>query len=255
MSHLVAAYSRPQAEAGVFIEQTDYAPYTGQVTRYAMAVLLDNLLFDKDKELPTDCGIVGGAFMTVVLFYPSPAELPFTAHVSRGDLGPGQVENSSRSEIINFRLDQTASLRYPAQEITGVEWLTDTFDAKLQPAPRPSLSLSGQSSVMASAKIYGAARITYTVRVQIHSLVIAGREESIENKYSSVAYAVYSGGVDWLELSAPPGAEDYDGDCKHGGGQVTPDDDPDDPEPDADGADRTIKIDYCSREIISDSAA
>ena len=253
MSSLLVAYGLDLPGSQLLIEQTAYAPYTGRITKLAMGVLLSNLIYGREDALPVDCGFDGDAFIVGLLVYPRTPELQFTMYLSHGSMGVPAIEESVQEEIINLRLETKSALKYPVLAVSKTEWLGDIYDKDFNLVPAPLVAKFGDGIVTA-APVYGSVRVTYTSLRYSYPVTIASREESIANKYSSVAFGVYSGGVDWLELSAPPGAEEFDGDCRYGGStvHVNPPDDPDD-DGDGGGADRLIKFDYCTRELISDT--
>ena len=83
---------------------------------------------------------------------------------------------------------------------------------------------------------------------------IEKRDDSIDNQFQSVAYAVWDGGVQWHELSPPSGYDITEGNCGNGlpGGSSTICDPNHDKYIKAVRADRYIGIDYCTQVVRED---
>ena len=251
MSELIATYGL-QGGSKLLIEQTDYAPYAGKVTKYAMAVLLGNLIYGREDRIPVDCGFDGSQVVTGIMVYPKTPGLQFTMQLSYGGLSEPVVEESEQEEIINLLLNGSASLKYPASSLTSVEWLGDIYDKDFNLRSAPPIALGGDG-IKIGGKVYGAVRVRYRSTRYSYIASIPRRDETSSNKYSSVAFGVYSGGVDWLELSAPPGADELTGDCGWGGKVIIDPYEPPPGEPPVGGANRTIEVDYCSQNIVGNT--
>lgn len=245
------------------IEQEEWAPYTGYVTKANVVKYLAELLYGSGDEVQVDCGMVGDTVVCGVFAYPLEPDLTYQLHTSWGELSERSVEEIEHEEIINVTLrrnddtDQVyseESLTYPALEILSTEWLGDTYGADGAYIAPPVITTDG-ATLQIGAACYGAVRVRYRVLRHTYILNIARREESIQNHFSAVVFGVYSGGINWLEIDPPPGAEEYAADLECGWGNhgvVEPEEDDPLEDPPMRHANRRQVKDYCSQEITSD---
>jgi len=254
MTSLTATYAQQESEASLLIEQQDYDDYTGTVTKYSVSRILANLIYGVEYEDYVACGVEDDSYETVIDVYPTPPDLAFSMHLTSGTLSDAAPDLVERTEIIHFRLDAPA-LSYPGLAIVSLDWLGEVYDAAFGLIGSSSMTIN-DGALKTSVPVYGSARVTYTTVCASYNVTVTAREDSLENKYSCVAYGVYSGGVDWLEIDPPYGAEDSDGDCLGVSADVfiDPGDDPGG-DPSAEGENRHMVLDYCTMELISDTAS
>jgi hypothetical protein len=242
----------------LMIEQRGWRPYTGYVTAANAVLFLGRMLYgeetDNNWSERTDCGMTGTDMVTGIYAYPAYPALAYQIAASYGYLSEGVREEIEQEEVLQFSMTDEVSTKYPSQGIISAEVLGDLYDAGGGIVALPAISIE-QDKVTLSRAVYGSIKIKYLVLRDTYILTVTRRdpETTVENFYSSVVYAWYDGGGgDWLTVEAPPGAEEFDADCGwYRGGSVTgPDDEPN--VPTAAGADRYIRIDYCSGEIRSD---
>lgn len=259
MEQLTAIYGLGnRSPAGLIImEQLDWMPYVGGLSRFAMATYLAGLIYDSEIYQPYyDCGVVDGRYQTIVYVYPLVAGLNYQAYLSYGELGERRVEMAEMQESVQVKLNTSFDIKYLVDEIISYEWQGDCYDRDLAVVPAPVLRVSSdRRSIMIGAEVYGTVNLKYRTERHTYSVAVTRREEAAENRYSSTCFCVYDGGPpEHLVLSPPPGAEEFDGDCAEGGGgnriNPPPDPDPDWPDP---HADRNTVYDWCDKHLISDT--
>ncbi|MDX9781178.1 MAG: hypothetical protein RBT66_09105 [bacterium] len=242
----------------LMLEQRGWRPYTGYVTAANAVAFLGRMLYgeetDNNWSERTDCGMTGEDMVTGIFAYPAYPDLAYQIAASYGILSEGVREEIEQEEVLQFSLEDEASTKYPSQGIISAEPLGDLYDAGGGIVPIPAISIE-QDKVTLSRAVYGSIRITYRVLRDTYILTVTRRdpETTVENFYSSVAYAWYDGGGDWLTVEAPPGADEFDSECgwSSGLGSATwPDDEHN--RPVSSGADRRIVIEYCSGVVWSD---
>jgi len=244
----------------LMIEQRGWRPYTGYVTAANAVAFLGRMLYgeetDNNWSERTDCGMEGEDMVTGIYAYPAYPALAYQIAASYGYLSEGVREEIEQEEVLQFSMADEVRTKYPSQGIISAEVLGDLYDAGGGIVALPTISIVGDT-VTLSREVYGSIKIKYLVLRDTYILTVTRRDPAItvENFYSSVVYAWYTGGGDWLTVEAPPGAEEFDAECGwYRGGWlarvIEPDDEPN--VPTAAGADRYIRIDYCSKEIRSD---
>lgn len=234
------------------IEQDEWSAYAGAMTKLNMVKTLAEMFYGTDYGASVDCGFVDGKVETTVRVYPYEPERSYTPKLTYGELGECEVVDDVIEEKVRFSLETSASLKYPSQGIESVEWAGDCYNADLDAVDAPTLSIVDDDTVSASVAVYGTATVKYRVVCHKYEISISIRDEAEENKYSSVFYCVWGGGVEHLVLSDPPGADELEGECGLGDYiSITPPD-PSDPALQNPHADRHTKRDWCSRTLISD---
>lgn len=238
------------------IEQDDWLPYTGVVTRAEMVRFVAAILYGGVYESRLECGLAGGAVVCAIRVYPRIPALAYQFSTSWGTLSERAVIEPEIEEIINFRLTDREEPSHPARSISSATWLAETYDSSGAVIPAPQLTIDGDS-ILAAVPVYGAVRVTYTTERHDYLLTAPRRDDAVDNHFSAVVYGVYDGGINWLEVEMPPGIEgfeaDADADCGWGsvdGAITTPDDEARPVLPS--GADRLTVVDYCSQTVVSD---
>lgn len=250
-THAINLTRQTIEESGLFIEQENYGRYDGFLSLAGMYNLLFNLLdgeLPDDPECYPDCG-------TNVYVYRYDLTLNYKLYVSYGSLGQKIQEETFYIEKVRVSMESEVGLKYPCfGEITS-RWLGDkVWDKNGREIATPSYTVE-IDKVVFDEPVYGTLLLAYKINRDAYALALPKREGADQNKYTSVAYAIYSGGPTWLELEPPPGAEETDQQCKGGGGggTVNPPE-PEDSPPYAPNVDAKKVIDYCTQEVTSDNS-
>lgn len=242
-----ASYRLPESRELIKLEQAEWNPAIGQLTAGTVVRHLSALLYGT-RSAGVDCGVTDSGMPTAVNAYPAYEHLAYTLKLSYGELGERIVKDKEIQEEALVSPDKEIEVEYPIKEILMVSWQGKTYNKKLQVVSPPELIISDdKKSVSCSEPVYGRLRFKYTTVCHTYTVSVPKRDDSIENKYTSVAYAIYDGKPVWLVLKPPAGSDQTEGDCA-GGTSITPPDD--DPLPKPYG---NVKIvwDYCAREEIS----
>lgn len=254
MAVLTAYISRPAAAVRdlLVIEQEGYGATDGYLSRAGLYLGLLALL---DGEQPAEPVCVDDC-RTALYVYRRDLLLNYRLAVSHGKLGaPVREDDIYFTERLKFVMSDTMPFRYPCRDVVESRWLGDVvYDQDGGEVDPPGQTPSVDAMTL-TQPVYGTLAVTYRIDRDRYDLELPAREAAIENRYSSVAYAVYTGGLQWLAVQPPPGAEESGQQCSGGWGaslSVIP---PDDPGlPTAPNADAEIVIDYCSQEVISDTS-
>jgi len=262
-TELTINYSLPtpgSTSANVLLEQKEWNDNTGYVTKANFIRFMGRLIYGSGTDYAwaedIACGWDAEGITATIYAYPSPYTLAYTIEATYGDLSDGIQEIVNQEESIKFSLTKEASLKYPVYEMTEDPFpLGDFYDVNGDQILFDSftVTVSGQD-IKLSQKIYGTIKFKYKSLRYTYTLRLAKRseEEAYENFYSSVVWVGWNGGLRWIEVEIPPGAEDDICGWDDGGSSVGQF--PREPNtPTAAGADRSITIDYCSGEVISDS--
>ena len=256
----------PEASSYLKLEQEPWSDNVGKMSTtrgmLVIAAAANGGLFPE-----VFCGGLNGTFNATVHVYPYPAELPFTLKVSHGHVASRFMALPIREETIQCGFQTELSPEYPVHVWGGVQWVGNCYDRNGNIVPRPTVTRVG-NILKLSEQVYGSIRIRYTVVRHTYTISISSRTDAIENKYQSVAYAVFDGGVVWLDVTAPAGFEEFDGDCGNGAfydDSLLPDGYTDGQlsqttlcstrytrYPIAARADKEVEVDYCTQEVISE---
>lgn len=191
-----------------------------------------------------------GELVATVYAYPSPSNLNFNTRLTHGRITGRQVRTESFEEIILFRISDEERTSYPVSSMQSYRWLGDIYDENGAVVNTPNTSYSNNYFNL-SQKIYGSLLVKYNVRRHIFDIAIPENEDEEDNKWDSVVYATFNGGVSWVEVRGEESNSLSGTECETSVGSVVDsDDDDDDDEGSASG--RYTKIDYCSQDIISD---
>lgn len=243
----------------LMIEQEDWQPYTGVVTRAELVRYLASALYGERYQSRVDCGMAAGAVVCAINVYPRVAGLAYQFHASHGTLSPRTVDMVEEEESINFTLTTEATPTHPPRSISSAEWLAECYDADGVRVDPPPLTIDG-GRLTIPAPVHGAVSVRYTTERHGYILSCQRRAAALDNHYSAAVYGVYAGGINWLEIEMPPGIDTFELDpdavCGWGSGRGTvtwPDGDPypvaDDPHS------RHTEVDYCTQEIIKDEVS
>lgn len=240
----------------LFLEQEDYSPYIGKLTKEVMAWAVIGWIYPElGYETENSCGGEEGVFETTVFAYLYQQDLNYTADLSYGMFtGARTIETLEYVEVIRCQFKEDVEFSYPCEALLDSQWVGGTYDNLGNLVPKPTYT-NDNRTISFSDKVWGSLRVRYTVTRHVYKCRIESREkddESVtENKYSSTAYAVWNGGIDFIGVDAPYGFENTDGEC--GNGDITdidPDPDPERDPPKVDPVNTQTRIDYCSQEEI-----
>ena len=260
-AHITLTYSGQRSEREpldlLLIEQQEWKPYTGVVTKGSMIKYLSALLYSESYEEQLDCGMSGGNVVCSVYVYPRVLGLAYQFHASHGTLSTRLQETVEITEACNFSLESAVAPKYPPLSIASATWADEVYDIVGNSITPPALTIASGEITTALA-VYGAVDITYTTERHTYILTAPRRDEAVDNFYSAVVYGVYAGGLNFLEIEMPPGIEAFEADpgaiCGGGGvdGSIT-DPDEDNPPPPPRPKDRKTVVDYCSQQVASDT--
>jgi len=253
MNTLSLNLSRPASSGrdALIIEQEKPGQADGYLSRAGMYLSLLALI---NGEMPEEPECVNECSTTLYV-YRFDLALSYQLRVSHGSLGPLERQDDLYyTEKIKVSMDDEVRLKYPCWGVVESRWIGDqVWDQDGGAIASPSFAAEVERLRFA-APVYGTLAVTYKINRDKYSLALPKRETAIENKYSSVAFAVYQGGLEYLLVDPPVGMEESDRSCIGGGGSTSitgPEDDPTIPH--APNVDATIEINYCTQEITSDS--
>lgn len=239
----------------LMIEQESWQRYTGKVTKQEMVRLILSWLNNGDYEANANCATDGKTLLCRVLVWPRVAGLIYEMLASWGSLSRPVIEIVEETELLQFHLTDTETPRHPVRQMLSVTWADECYDLTGQSIAAPKLYLSGQD-LRANKKVYGTAEIRYLAERHSYLLTIPRREEAYDKHFEATVAGIYPGGLNWLQMTMPPGIEAFEHDANYrcGGSSsghiIEPKNDDRVPEPD--GRDYEARIDYCSQELISD---
>ncbi len=254
---LVITFAAPAESGGrdpvdaLLLEQAEMGSYSGHVTRGQIVGWLRSMMYGYE-EPEVDCGLDSdGGVNTAVLVYPYDPALAYRLALSHGELGELVVEEVEFVELVHLTPDRTtADLKYPAQAILAAEWIGDGYDGTGAAVPVPAVTVDGLEITLARP-VYGALKVTYRVVVHGYAVTLPAREKALDNRWSSVAYAWWDGGVKWLSLELPDGINNMEEGQPCGWSSTGTARYPDDEirGPQGDSASREIIVDYCTQTI------
>ena len=218
-----------------------------------------------------NCGGLNAEFNAIIYAYPCSSGMSYNFKVSHGSVSTRAIDIVYREEIVQCSMKLSHTLDYPVQSMGATSWIGHCYNASGNITQAPAVSIDGRN-VLFSEEVYGSFRVRYVVIRHIYYVTVSERTNAIENTYQSVVYAVWDGGVNWLDIEAPANFETYAGDC--GNGAFYDDGDGDGLQdgyedgqlsqtsvcsdkyvnvPSVVEADRKITVDYCSQEVIEDT--
>jgi hypothetical protein len=243
------------SEELLVLEQEDWDQDTGLVTKANLARFIYSLLQSMTTgnkvtfPLATDCGLEDGDLVTKIFAYPKVDGLVFTIAVTNGTLESQGIETITNTDLLSFQGTSEETLDYPCHSVISKEVKGGTFDSDKNSLSEPEITIDGDT-VSLSFSAYTAVKVVYETIRYVYKLTIPARD-STYNKYASVVYAYYSGGVVWLDVDEPDTLDDSeDSVCGYNirwGPSPLP------PIKHPGGTTNNVKtIDYCSQEVESE---
>jgi hypothetical protein len=256
IASLSAIYAGPASTsaAKLVLEQAEWSVYTGTVTKQELVRWVAAAVLEEEYTAKIDCGMTGDALICPIYAYPLEADLNYRLLASYGELSERSVEIIEITELVQFRLADTASPKYPARAIVAVEWTVECLDALGELVAPPALTTDGQA-IRSATVVYGTVSATYLCERHTYILNAPRRADALDNNYSAVVAAAVPGFAPVvLVVEMPPGAEAFAADpdaicgASWHGGATWPDED--DSIPEATTANLITEVDYCEQEII-----
>ena len=243
------------------LEQEEWLPSIGLVSSLAAAQFLRNLLYGQDNEVRVDCGINGDSYSTIIYAYPLRPGVQYRIAASRGaEIGPGEFEEvEMEPEIINWNLETSQRLRYPAAAIVAMEWLAGPWGHGGEAVASTGTRLQGDE-LIAATPIAGIQRLIYTSRRYAHLLTVPRREyPGAELQWDCWVMACPPPGKPvLLEVDPPPGAEELaksGADCGYGFSGSAQEDDDESKPPTIGKRRKTDRYNYCTREYLGSTVS
>jgi len=204
-----------------------------------------------------------GSFECKIFVKKSSADLQYTVETSHGSL-TGPFKNTVPAEEF-FRVgpsDSPLKLPWSVASYGSYGWEGQTYDACGRLVVGPALYVNADGHLQWDTPVHGTIHVTATVTEEHFILHAPIRDDAVEgsdNTNYAVVKAIWLGGVFQLEIKPPDLTK---GSCSGGyiGGTIInpPPDDDEDPDDDGDDDDatcgkRTITIDACSGNVLSDT--
>ena len=255
--------SSSSSEKLLTLDQESWEVHTGKMTMANIVRYVRSLMFpdENNQESYVDCGLDSeGRVATVIHVYPLRMNVGYHLYTSYGDLTSRPViSEDPQQEIIKFENASTASLRLPCFGISEWEWLGLIYDVNNNSIPSPSVSFEGKTITLSESiggspqPVYGTVQLTYRTFKKSHGLIVTPRTDVIEGAFSAAVWAVFDGGIEYTELSEPPGAESVHGGFTCGGGSSTNVETPDDlPQHPNGEINKYTDIEYCTQILIEE---
>lgn len=191
-----------------------------------------------------------GELLATLYAYPYPSSLNFNVRLTHGRITSSKQESNAFEEIILFRLSDNERTSYPVSSMQSSTWVGDVYDVEGAIVNPPSKSYSNNYFSL-SRKIYGSLLVKYKVKRYIYELAIPMNEEEEDNKWDTVAYGIFDGGVSWEEIRGDESNSLSGTECTRSI-LSTGDSDGDDEDEEGRSSGRYTKYDYCTQDILYD---
>lgn len=249
---LSVSFSNPSPRRlRVVVEQDEWGK-KGQVSTLSTVLHLGYIIFGAGGQPTLDCGVDGdGNYLSGVSIYVADESVVFDYGITRGVIGATTVGVVVKEESVSFSLDTAVTTKYPVLEGVSFKWSVTPWNAKAEEVPGAVLDFIGDE-VKSSQPVYGTAIIKYKTVQHYIKITVDPRTEAEENRYQSVFWCRWDGGVILTDLKPPPNAEeafDQETTCWGASVSITGPDPPYVP-PHAPDGDRNISSDYCSGKPI-----
>ena len=192
----------------LLLEQEEWKENTGYVTKAALyKSLYTSLMGAVNVSSPVECGFnSNGEIETVIHAYPSDKNLNYSLKATYGDFNGRQINIFKEKEIIDFSLTNTASLKYKSDGNLDYHWVGNVYNENSEIVSNLTINIQ-DSEIKLSEKVYGALSISYNVYRHSYKFIVKPREDEELDIFGAVVYAVYPGGVTWLQLKTPPNSD------------------------------------------------
>lgn len=236
----------------VLLEQREWRPYAGIVTKANMVRYLARILYGDQWQEQIDCGLSGDAIVIGIYVYPLRPGVRFRLAATIGELSDGDYDEVEERESVHFNLEQEARLRHPALRVIDAKWLAGPYLAGGVKTAPPALRVAGQR-LFTAVPVFGSVHVTTVVPRWLFLLTV---------NWDAAASALTGGWAEFaacypppgrpvaLGLSAPPGAQEMAelglpcGYSFHGSSSWPQDDNW--PPKETGGKTKRISGDYCS---------
>jgi hypothetical protein len=205
-----------------------------------------------NKGTAMNCAAFNGELIATIYTYPFPSSLYYSLKCTRGYLRKVSEKLELFKEMIQVRLQdhETAiAAQYPIDSVSFVGWYGDVYTEDGEVIINKPVIRREGNEFYVDRRVFGTIDAHYYVEKHIYEVVVPSKEVDADiesEKYDSVVYAVYTGGVNWLKVNAGMSAEANSW-CEKGWNidwEIDPNNKPLYAEP----KDKTEEFDYCSGE-------
>lgn len=272
---LILSFKNPTSSVqnDLIIEQKKWGVNIGHMTKANFVKFVGRMLYgDPDTVNPgasegglyyeqADCGMSDGFIDTAVWVFPGYPKMPYSVDITHGTIDKGnmKIEVIQKHETAKLNMTDTINPKYPVLSIIGAIVKGNLYDKNGAIISMPDLTIEGDQ-IKLSEKVYGSVFFVYEVLRHEYPVLVPPRDiETVkENRFSSVAYAWFTGGNRHVVMESPNGAEENLEEDVFACGWGSKEKiiaRPDDPKhrPIAAYADRKITIRYCDNQVITDN--
>lgn len=202
----------------VQLEQEEWKETNNIVTKSGLADFMSSILYG-NLISSFNCKVGAGyKFQKFIYAYPSPGTLLYQTGTTYGTKMAGVREQIDIEETLSFSLSTSQTLRYPPSNTVSVRTIpgSDFYDSEGNRVPIPRITVNAKE-VTISEPVYGSLKATYKTYRHTYLVFVPVREEAVENRFQSVFYARWDGGVNLEAIEVPNNADsDYEAglDCK-----------------------------------------
>ena len=252
-SSALATFANKRADlvVGLILEQTPWSSNIGVVTKEVIIKKIQDLLagFGADKT-GVDCGMDAiDKYSSLVVAYLYDRDLVYDIGISSGTLSEQPlIFDKDIIQTVDFNMTTSAPLDYPAHSEVSIVWQQGPWDEDGGEISSFVQKVTG-NALEVNKKLNGTATLTYKTVAHSYGFTITA-DDGVEDRFKSVAWARWDGGVEHIELKAPPNADEaLDQGIKcYDIVKIEPND-PFVP-PTVTGSDEVEKVDYCSGTYI-----
>lgn len=214
--NIIITISAPESTAAaqpyLILEQADWEPYAGQMTKMEFVRRIAIQLFGPEAGVATspdmNCPIdASGCVVAEIHAYPSRIDLGYRLITSYGDLSGAYPQSLNVEDVLQFTIDTEQQVPYPIGAIVQAEWLTcyDSHGTKIH-GPAPTFF---DRTVSVPYPVYGSLRLTYSTYRTNHLLSLSARPDAIEHFWSAwvIGLVEHSQPV-MLQIDPPPTVEE-----------------------------------------------
>ncbi len=231
---IYASSSSSSAEtvSSLLLEQKPWGEYVGDVASANFLLFMKNLLYGAGGDVlysnplqfigdsiarmkllsqlaDMQCGIGPDNTITTIIYaFATPLTLGYSLSTSYGKLTRGVREEIPQHENIPVNNADIVECKYPIQQLRNIAWQGDVFDsAGGIVMPQPAIAVVN-GIIKLSRKVYGIISADYYTARDTYKLTVPARQNKKEDIFGAVVYGVFDGGVAYLEITAPPNADD-----------------------------------------------